>query len=592
MGVKCDLMRIGSSLSCALALLGLVFVPACGDDGTATTDGSSETTDTAGTTTEDDPTAAPTTDPPTTSTTTDPTSTTTSTTMGPTTEPVTSTTTSTTDTTDGTATDTDTDTTTGDPAALCERLGGEPGVAELIDLALAAVLGDDKINGYFLNADVDGDHLGECLVKQVGAVAGCPGVEYDCLDMKTAHAGLGISANDFMDVALDFASALDVHQIAHPDLTDDDKTAIIATLGGLAPDIVEDATSDATIYQRVARKPGIKALIGAPDQVGSFVANVADDVAINTFFAASNFERLNTCLTRQVAGIDGPTRYGLEVDAPAGIDPGVGAANPCKTMADAHVGLQDADMTGIDLNDFGALVLDLVTAMETAGVAAGDRDALVEVLGTMCSDIVAPEFKNDCPDANKLEIVAAAGLPLPIVDDAYDGSLASMTCADLEVPDDGINFVAGVEASIAADHTFVGDLVIKVASPDGTLTTILSRPGLAEGSDGPGECCGDNSNLSQATPLLFKNGGASDAEQMGAAVADSSDFVCDDEDPPIVCEWNPAAGAGPGSSFSDFDGLAAHGTWRVCVGDGSGGDSGTLFAASLAIRKVKFDPMP
>ncbi|MDC0672989.1 hypothetical protein [Nannocystis radixulma] len=579
-------MRIGLSLPCRLALFGLVLLPACGDDGTATTDGTSETTDTTGTTTEDDPTTS-TTNPPTTSTT-DPTSTTTSTTMGPTTEPVTSSTTTTT----GPDTDTDTDTTTGEPAALCERLGGEPGIGELVTGALAVILADDKINGYFLNSDVDGNHLGECLVKQLGAVAGCPGVEYDCQDMTAAHAGLGISANDFMDFAIDFSTALDAHQVAHPDLTDDDKTGLIATLGGLAPEIVEDATSDATVYQRVARKAGIKVLIGAPGLAGSFVDNVANDVAINTFFAASNFERLNTCLTRQVAGIDGPTKYGAEVDAPAGVDPGVDAANPCKSMADVHTGLQDAEQTGIDINDFGALVADLITAMDTAGVAQADQEAILGVLGPMCPDIVAPEFKNQCPTANGSVTVDAAGLPLPIVDDLYDGSLGSMTCAELEVADDGINFVVGVETTIAADHTAVGDLVIKVESPDGTVTTILSRPGLDEAADGQGECCGDDSNISKASPLLFKTGGANDAEQMGVAVVDSTDTVCEDENPAITCEWAPNPGAAPGNDLGDFLGLAANGTWRVCVGDASGGDSGGLHAVSLTVNKVQFDPTP
>ncbi|MCY1004698.1 hypothetical protein OV079_03755 [Nannocystis pusilla] len=566
-----------------LALLGLVLMPACGDDGGATTEGASSTTDGAGSTTGDATTAAPTGDPPTASTTLEPTSTT----AGPTTEPMTGTTAET-----GTTT-LDTDTTTSEPSALCDRLGGEAGVGELVDGALAVVLNDDKVNGYFLNNDVDGGNLRTCLIKQLGQVAGCAGVEYDCLDMKTAHAGLGISTADFMDFALDFSTALDAHQGAHPDLGDDDKTAILGVLGELAPDIVEDVGSDATVYQRVGRKPAIKGLVGAPGQAGSFVDNVALDVAINGFFAAAEFERLNTCLTRQVGGIDGPTRYGLEVDAPPGIDPGVGVGNECKTMAVAHEGLVDVnDMVGIDINDFGALVTDLVTAMETAGVAASDQDAILGVLGPMCEDILAPEFKNQCPGASKTETVEATNLAAPIPDDGYDGSLASMACAVLVVPDDAIDFVAAVTLTVAADHTFVGDLVIKLQGPDGTVSTILSRPGLVEGVDGQGDCCGDNANLSPSTPLTFKNGGATDAEQIGAAVPDTSGIVCVDEQPPIACEFHPNPGAGPGMDLDDFLGLTAKGTWRVCVGDAGGGDSGTLHGITLVVDRVKYDPTP
>jgi subtilisin-like proprotein convertase family protein len=466
-------------------------------------------------------------------------------------------------------------------------------VGELVTGALGVVLNDDKVNGYFLNNDVDAANLGACLVKQLGEVAGCDGVVYDCLDMKTAHTGLKISANDFMDFAVDFSTALDAHQANHPDLTDDDKTAILTTLGNMAPDIVEDATSDATVYQRVGRKPAVKALIGAPDQADSFVAVVAANAAINGFFGATDFDRLNTCLTRQVSGIDGPTKYGLEVDAPTGIDPGVGVGNECKNMSEAHVGLVDAgDNVGIDINDFGALVADLVTAMTTAGVAQGDQDAILAVLGPMCGDILAPEFKNQCPGSNKIETIEGMNLGLTIPDDGYTGAINTMACADLVVPDDGINFVEAVEVTVALDHTWVGDVTLKVQSPDGTILTILSRPGLNEATDGQGDCCGDNSNLSQAFPLPFKNGGATSAEQMGVAVAATDGVVCQNENPAITCEWSPVPGAGPGLDFDDFVGLAANGTWKVCAGDAGAGDFGTLHSAKLVVNKVKFDPTP
>lgn len=285
------------------------------------------------------------------------------------------------------------------PPALCDRLGGTSGVSDLINAVAFALVTDEKINGYFLNSDIDAGALIVCLNKQLGELAACPGVIYDCKDMKSTHAGLGISANDFMDHFIDFSGALDVHQQAHPGLTDEDKATILAALGSMAPDIVEDSNNDLTVYQRIGRKPAIKALIGRPGEATSFVDNVANDAAINGFFGGTDFERLNTCLTRQVSSVDGPTRYGLEIDAPLGLEPGAGLGNPCKDMATAHMGLVDADdMTGIDINDFGALVADLVAAMDSFGVAQADQDALLGVLGPMCEDIVAPEFKEQCPN--------------------------------------------------------------------------------------------------------------------------------------------------------------------------------------------------
>ena len=131
--------------------------------------------------------------------------------------------------------------------------------------------------------------------------------------MKEAHACLKISQQDFLDFAEDFQLALDAHQVSHPDLTDADKTAILDVLAGLAP--------------------AIQALIGATDAPESFIGVVAADATINTFFANSDFARLATCLTRQVGSIDGPIKYGAEVDSPGpGVDDGVSAVNPCRDM--------------------------------------------------------------------------------------------------------------------------------------------------------------------------------------------------------------------------------------------------------------------
>ena len=581
----------------AMALLGLGLLPGCPDNTTTTS--ATDTDASTGSTTEDATTNTPTTTPPTTDTpptTTDPTTgtgTTTDDPTGTTTNPITTGETEATSTTAAETTETAGSSTTGGPAlTLCDKLGGETGIGELVTGAFGVILADDKVNGYFLNSDVDAGNLGACLIKQLGELATCPGVVYDCQDMKTAHAGLGISTADFMDFATDFSAALDTHQQSHPNLDDADKTAIMDALGTMLPDIVEDADNNLTVYQRVGRKPAIKALVGKPAEAGSFVDNVANNAAINGFFGASDFDRLNTCLTRQVSGIDGPIAYGLEVDAPMGVDPGAGLANPCLDMATSHMGLVDAnDNIGIDINDFGALVGDLITAMNTFMVAQTDQDAILGVLGPMCSDILAPEFKNDCPGNKKDETVEAAMVALPIPDDAYTGGLETMACVDLQVADDGINVVLGAEVTVALDHTWIGDVTMKVQSPTGTILTILSRPGLNEMLDGQNQCCGDSSNFGAMFPLLFKNGAANQAENMGAAIVSSNGIVCKDEVPALAaCEWTPNPGKGPGMSFADFVGENAVGTWKVCVGDGGAGDTGTLQSAKLVLNKGKFAP--
>lgn len=563
-----------TNLRQTLALVGgFGLLTACPLDPSATSSGTDTDPSTSSSTTAEPPvtTNTPTTDPPTTDTTTD--SVTPTTTESPTTGPTT--------------------TDTGEPdGALCTALGGTDGIAELVDAAVAGILVDDKINAYFLNSDLDAANLKSCLGKQLGALAGCAGVEYDCQDMKTAHAGLGISANDFADFAADFAAALDAHQGAHPSLTDADKEAILTELAGMESDIVEDASNDGSVYQRVGRKPAIRSLIGAPGEAGSFVDNVAINPAINGYFGATDFERLNTCLTRQVGGIDGPSKYGLEVDAPAPADPGVGAGNPCKGMAEVHAGMVDPnDNMGIDINDFGALVGDLVTAMTTAAIAPDDQEAILTVLGSMCEDIVMPESRNDCPSAQKLEVVEVTGIAGAIPDSIYDGTEASMFCQEIEVPDDPINYIRDVQVTTAIEHGWVGDLTIKLFSPENKVLTIVSRPGLNEvGDDGSG-CCGDSANLSTSAPLTFKDGAANSAEDLGLALPATNQVICVD-DGIVPCEWAPAPGSGPGLNFGDFFGDTAAGTWKLCVGDSNISDAGILDAVTLTISRVKYDPMP
>lgn len=294
------------------------------------------------------------------------------------------------------------DPTTGGPnendAALCQHLGGFSGIGKLIEGFLATVLVDERINAYFLTTDVDGARLAKCLQAQLGAATGCEAVIYDCEDMVSAHAGMGISEADFTDLAADFSAAMDAHQEAHPKLTDDDKATILGVLGSMAPDIVEDVNNDVTTYQRVGRKPGIAAVIGNGNDPQALLGRVATDPTIVGFFTKTDFLRLQTCLVRQVTSAGGgPQIYGKEVDAPSPADPGVGAGEPCRDMVAAHKSLKDVnDGTGIEFADFVALVTHLLEAMDSFGVQPEDQNTIVGALGPLCPEIVTVDPES-CP---------------------------------------------------------------------------------------------------------------------------------------------------------------------------------------------------
>ena len=145
------------------------------------------------------------------------------------------------------------------------------------------------------------------------------------------------------------------------------------------------------------------------------------------------------------------------------------------------------------------------------------------------------------------------------------------TCGALPVGD--------VVVDLAIAHTWIGDLTIKLISPEGTLTTLMSRPGLIEDADDGEGCCGDSSDLSEAATITFIEGGMTDAEDMGSTL-EIDGVVCIDD---MLCEYDPNPGAGPGFAFEDYVGEAANGTWTLCVGDSGFDHEGTLHSFGISV---------
>ena len=267
----------------------------------------------------------------------------------------------------------------GDAAgSLYDRLGGESGIHYVVLDFVRRAGEDEKINGYFRNTSVDEDRLVHCLVLQLGAATGGPQTypADGCRTMAAAHAGLGISTADFNDLLVHLVDALEVAQVS-----DEDVATITAVLEPMRDDIVEDEGNDATVYQRVGRKPAIAAV------VTDFEARVVADDRVNGFFAGvTDITRLHQCLTRMVCGIDGPCRYGEEVPAEFAPLTGQGV---CRGMAASHFGLQDDTGSPILIEDFNAIAENLVAALTAAGVATADIDAIVGAIAPLCPEIVA-----------------------------------------------------------------------------------------------------------------------------------------------------------------------------------------------------------
>ncbi len=171
---------------------------------------------------------------------------------------------------------------------------------------------------------------------------------------------------------------------------------------------------------------------------------------------------------------------------------------------------------------------------------------------------------------------------LAITDGGYDGTQASMACTVIDasaIPSgDTLN---SATATVQLTHTWLGDLTAKLISPDGSVLTLFSRPGMAEPADDGTGCCGDSSDLAAASPLTFDDLATNDAELMGGTLT-SAQVVCLDDG---FCNYftNPGAAATPPATFADLAGETASGNWTLCVGDAGGGDTGQISGWSITL---------
>ena len=170
--------------------------------------------------------------------------------------------------------------------------------------------------------------------------------------------------------------------------------------------------------------------------------------------------------------------------------------------------------------------------------------------------------------------MAVRGGAIAIPDDAYDGTIGSMACETVAGPGGSI-----IDMSVEVDleHTWAGDLVIKVVAPDTSVLTLQNRAGLVETIDDGSECCGDSSDYQAGNTITFINGGATSAEDAGATIA-GGDFICATDG---FCEYAPSPGVGPGTDFGDFVGMESAGNWMVCIGDGGSGDTGNFISSNI-----------
>jgi hemoglobin len=119
---------------------------------------------------------------------------------------------------------------------LYERLGGKKSITAVVDAFVGNVAGDARINSFFKADVADPKRLAKFkknLVDQICQGSGGP-CKYMGKDMKSAHAGMGISGADFGALVEDLVKALDQFHVPEKE-----KNELLGILGPMKSDIVE-----------------------------------------------------------------------------------------------------------------------------------------------------------------------------------------------------------------------------------------------------------------------------------------------------------------------------------------------------------------
>ena len=132
---------------------------------------------------------------------------------------------------------------------------------------------------------------------------------------------------------------------------------LIVSTGTIA--LAEVGSKGKSLYERLGGKGAITAV------VDTFVGKVGADTRINGYFTSTDLGKLKIHLGNQICEASGgPCQY------------------TGRTMRQTHAGMRVTDAA------FGALVEDLVAALDHHKVGKPEKDELLGVLGPMKKDIV------------------------------------------------------------------------------------------------------------------------------------------------------------------------------------------------------------
>lgn len=119
---------------------------------------------------------------------------------------------------------------------LYQRLGGKKAITAVVNEFVGRVAADNRINAFFKDTAADPKRLASFkkkLVDQICEASGGP-CKYMGKDMKSAHAGMGVSGGDFNALVEDLVEALDKFKVGEKE-----KNELLGALGPMKGEIVE-----------------------------------------------------------------------------------------------------------------------------------------------------------------------------------------------------------------------------------------------------------------------------------------------------------------------------------------------------------------
>ena len=120
--------------------------------------------------------------------------------------------------------------------SLYDRLGGQPAIVAVVDDFVGNCAADKRINAFFAATAANKDRLAKFkgnLVDQICEAAGGP-CKYKGKDMKSAHAGMGISTADFNALVEDLTKSLNKFKVGKTE-----QNQLLGVLGPMNAQIVE-----------------------------------------------------------------------------------------------------------------------------------------------------------------------------------------------------------------------------------------------------------------------------------------------------------------------------------------------------------------